>query len=74
MWLKRNQEIICNFCGKDQGRVDKLIAADDAYICNECVNLSYEILHSEKPDFEKMYKDLSAQVQKTLKIVEDMQK
>ncbi len=27
----------CSFCGKTQSEVGKLIAGEDAYICNECV-------------------------------------
>jgi ATP-dependent protease Clp ATPase subunit len=26
----------CSFCGKTQSEVGKLIAGEDAYICNEC--------------------------------------
>ncbi len=34
----------CSFCGKTQDDVAKLIAGPKAYICDECVDLSYEIL------------------------------
>ena len=34
----------CNFCGKNQKAVKKLIAGPEVYICNECVQLCTEIL------------------------------
>lgn len=37
----------CSFCGKTEGEVDRLIAGPGVYICNECVELSYEILSSD---------------------------
>lgn len=37
----------CSFCGKRQDEVRKLIAGPSVFICNECVNLCEEILHTE---------------------------
>ncbi len=37
----------CSFCGKSQDQVDKLIAGPGVYICDECVNLSKEIIENE---------------------------
>ncbi|MDE0151360.1 MAG: ATP-dependent Clp protease ATP-binding subunit ClpX [Bdellovibrionales bacterium] len=34
----------CNFCGKNQKAVKKLIAGPEVYICNECVELCNDIL------------------------------
>ena len=34
----------CNFCGKNQKAVKKLIAGPEVYICNECVALCNDIL------------------------------
>ena len=34
----------CSFCGKTQDQVDKLIAGDGVYICNECVSLCADII------------------------------
>lgn len=39
----------CSFCGKNQQQVKKLIAANDVYICNECIALCYNIITEEKP-------------------------
>ena len=37
----------CNFCGKGQKSVEKLIAGPNVYICNECIELCNEILDEE---------------------------
>ena len=44
-----NMDMSCSFCGKSQDQVDKLIAGPGVYICDECVNLSKEIIEN---DFE----------------------
>ena len=50
----------CNFCGKSQKEVRKLIAGPKVYICNECVDLCEEILRDEdKQDVAKNQKKLS---------------
>lgn len=41
------ENLTCNFCGKNRDSVEKLIAGPGVYICNECVNLSYQILSKE---------------------------
>ena len=38
----------CSFCGKSQDDVAKLIAGPAVYICDECVDLSNDILMSEQ--------------------------
>ncbi|MCX7633726.1 MAG: ATP-binding protein, partial [Turneriella sp.] len=40
----------CSFCGKEQSRVNRLIAGPGVYICDECVHLCNSILAD---DFEK---------------------
>jgi len=37
--------LYCNFCGKSQHEVDKLIAGPTVFICNECTDLCFEICH-----------------------------
>lgn len=34
----------CSFCGKTQEQVRKFIVGPNAYICNECVDLCYDII------------------------------
>jgi len=45
--LDRNDHLSCSFCGKNQNDVKKLIAGPSVYICNECIQLSAEILNEE---------------------------
>ena len=40
----------CNFCGKNQKAVKKLIAGPEVYICNECVHLCNDILLEDEAD------------------------
>jgi ATP-dependent Clp protease ATP-binding subunit ClpX len=40
----------CNFCGKQRNEVAKLIVANDAGICNECIELCSNILDRERMD------------------------
>lgn len=44
---EENNHLNCNFCGKKREEVEKLIAGPDAYICNECITLSYDIVKEE---------------------------
>lgn len=47
--------ISCSFCGKSRNQVDQMIegpviGGKNIYICNECVDVSYDILHSDTED------------------------
>ena len=42
--------LVCSFCAKSQGRVNKLIAGPGVYICNECVDLCREIIDADPGD------------------------
>ena len=42
--------IRCAFCGKTQDQVDRMLVGPNIYICNECVELCYEILHDLDED------------------------
>ena len=37
----------CNFCGKSQHEVRKLIARPSVYVCDECVELCNDIIREE---------------------------
>ncbi len=39
--MKKNQ---CDFCGKNERDVKRLIAGDSATICNECIEMAHELL------------------------------
>ena len=40
----------CSFCGKTQSEVGKLIAGEDAYICNECVDVCLDLVQTRQQD------------------------
>jgi len=40
--------VLCNFCGKSRSEVDKLIVANDAGICNECIEFCADLLNRER--------------------------
>ncbi|GFH43261.1 ATP-dependent Clp protease ATP-binding subunit ClpX [Lactococcus hodotermopsidis] len=48
--MANTNQIFCSFCGKSQDEVHKLIAGSDVFICNECVELSMDILREEFRD------------------------
>ena len=45
---KSKDALKCNFCGKSQKQVIKLIAGPGVYICDECIDLCVEIVEEEK--------------------------
>ncbi len=47
MPLQQNEMIYCSFCGKSQEEVRKIIAGNNVFICNECVELAQEIIREE---------------------------
>lgn len=56
-----NMNVSCSFCGKTQDQVNKIIAGPGVYICDECVNLSKDIIDNEfalekTADFEEVPK------------------
>lgn len=44
---KTKQSLECDFCGKKQFEVKKLIAGPGVYICNECVELCHTVLKED---------------------------
>ncbi len=46
-----NHEITCSFCGKPAGDARRIIAGISAYICDECVEMCYDLI-SDEPDQE----------------------
>ena len=59
MSKSRSNEVMiyCSFCGKNQDEVKKIIAGNNAFICNECVELAQEIIREELA--EEVLADLS---------------
>ena len=42
-----NNPLNCNFCGKSQKEVKKLIAGPGVYICDECIELCNDIIYED---------------------------
>lgn len=42
-----NSTLHCNFCGKSQKEVKKLIAGPGVYICDECIELCNDIIYED---------------------------
>ncbi len=57
----------CSFCGKAQDSVRRLIAGNDAYICDECVHLCLNILADE---LEEDYPDFTLEGEGAEKLME----
>ena len=45
----RRSTLYCSFCGKSPHEVDKLVAGPKTFICNECTDLFYGIVHKDEP-------------------------
>lgn len=58
----------CSFCGKSQRQVKKLIAGAGVYICNECIELSNEIIEEELLEENTSYEIPADQVLKPSEI------
>lgn len=56
---KAHQPVYCNFCSKSRNEVTKLIVANDAGICDECIELCSSILTKEKNEDLKKEKKLN---------------
>jgi len=48
----------CNFCGKSQKQVRKLIAGPSVYICDECIELCNEIIEEELGQVAKQVEEI----------------
>ena len=45
--IKSEPKYSCSFCGKFTDEVKKMIAGTNVFICNECIDLTYEMVHRE---------------------------
>jgi len=57
--MKKQVEVHCSFCGKEDTRVKLLIAGPDVFICNECVVLCTDMIFNNyakaiDTEFEEM--------------------
>ena len=42
----KSSEIFCSFCGKTQDEVDHLIAGNGVYICDDCIEVCYQLTNA----------------------------
>ena len=45
--VKNKDDVSCSFCGKNTNEVFKMIAGNDVFICDECVDLCSDIIDEE---------------------------
>ena len=50
--------ILCSFCGANQSKVDILIEGESAYICNNCIIKSFNVISESKYDKEIFSQDI----------------
>ena len=67
----QNEEIRCSFCGKTRDEVNKLIAGQGVYICDECVKICDEILAENAISAQKDYSQTNALKPADIKAVLD---
>lgn len=46
-------KLCCSFCSKNRDQVSKLVAGQDVYICDECIELCHGILNKDALDEQK---------------------
>ena len=61
--FEEKNKLKCSFCGKNQNEVKRLIAGPGVYICDECIELCYDIVTEEldikeEVDFENLPKPI----------------
>ena len=64
-------QVRCSFCGKTQDQVERLIAGQGVYICNECVEICADIVFEDEIESDKEItesKTLSQNVPKPVEI------
>ncbi len=42
-----DKKLKCSFCGKSQDQVKRLVAGPNVFICNECIDLCYDIVEAD---------------------------
>jgi len=65
------KSVKCSFCGKNQDQVRRLVAGPGVYICDECIELCYEIIEDGIYERETFYDNLEVPTPKEIKAVLD---
>ncbi len=65
--MPKNEEtqLKCSFCGKTQDEVNRLIAGPGVYICDECIEVCFEILDNEYDGFDDKDEKEELKLEKT---------
>lgn len=50
MAQRNKHDICCSFCGRSQAEVGRIIYGRNAYICNECVEMCFELLGEKQQE------------------------
>ncbi len=66
--LTIDRNICCSFCGKTQNEVDRLIAGDGVFICNECIEVCQNIINDEMRPPRKKNRDEAVSLPKPREI------
>lgn len=70
MASRSDEKIRCSFCGKSDDEVMQLISGIDAYICNECVEVCFDIVEQSYPKTKQSYDDFDMDIPKPQEIKE----
>lgn len=62
------RKLKCSFCGKSNDQVRKLIAGPNVYICDECVDLCYQIVDEDYGNDEMAESDFELNIPKPTEI------
>lgn len=60
----------CSFCDKTQDQVGRLIAGPGVYICDECIELCFEIINEESKNKHSLNNEVYAEEKETPKPIE----
>ena len=52
--------LYCSFCGKSQHEVKKLIAGPSVFVCDECVDLSNDIIKEESKELNEQLDEVQS--------------
>jgi len=55
-----NSKLRCSFCGKPQDEVNRLIAGNGAFICDDCVRLCMGIVEDDDPYLQKAHRSAAS--------------
>ncbi|MYJ86705.1 MAG: AAA domain-containing protein, partial [Rhodobacteraceae bacterium] len=66
-----DSELLCSFCSKSKSEVKKLIAGPKVYMCDECVELSVEIIKQDKEVISRKQGHQSTPPQEIYRFLDD---